>query len=325
VDINRAHLHLTRLKLAALRGLPDHEDFFQFFGVAKGLQNVRVYQNRICQHLDTDAHQFWEGRRTTRQKRIQYFDYGFYDRTRFGLFLLGIHGLSQVVGRHPRRLLQARSMEDQGSFFETEVVPFFDRTLIKWLSRHAISVLGLGIPPRQHRVLNDESDGQMAALARKQPQTRLLGLDASGQMLKTAVRSVRQAGLSKHIVLRQGLAENFDPRHTFGTCTPFDTIFFSYSLSMIPAWPLALTAAFQHLKPKGRLYIVDFFDQADLPGWFAGLLTRWLRHFGVVHRPELLGHLVGLAQRNEIEIDIAPLYRRYAFIVEATKMGQPGD
>src|SRR5262245_15086335 len=34
VDLNRAHLALTRLKLAGVQHLPDHDHFFRFFGEA---------------------------------------------------------------------------------------------------------------------------------------------------------------------------------------------------------------------------------------------------------------------------------------------------
>src|SRR6266403_5183213 len=35
VDLNPAHIALTRLKIGALQHLPDYETFFQFFGVAR--------------------------------------------------------------------------------------------------------------------------------------------------------------------------------------------------------------------------------------------------------------------------------------------------
>ncbi|MFT5369502.1 MAG: S-adenosylmethionine-diacylgycerolhomoserine-N-methyltransferase [Candidatus Latescibacterota bacterium] len=159
----------------------------------------------------------------------------------------------------------------------------------------------------------------LIGLASKLPHAHLFGLDASTEMLKTATKSVHRAGHTEHIVLRQGLAEHLDPAQTFGLTTSFDTIFFSYSLSMMPAWPRALDAALQILKPNGRLYIVDFWDQADLPKWFSKLLTQWLTRFNVTYHPELLDHLNSLAQHHEISLSITPFGHRYAFIVEARK------
>ena len=40
VDLNRAHVALTRLKLVAARHLPDYETFFRFFGDAEDAANV---------------------------------------------------------------------------------------------------------------------------------------------------------------------------------------------------------------------------------------------------------------------------------------------
>ena len=157
----------------------------------------------------------------------------------------------------------------------------------------------------------------LIGLAHRLPQAQLFGLDASAQMLKTATRSVHRSG--QRIVLRHGLAENLDHFHTFGLTAPFDTIFFSYSLSMMPGWPYALQAALQNLKPNGRLYIVDFYDQADLPKWFAKLLTSWINSFDAIHRPELLDYLHNLAQRQHIQLNISPIKHRYAYIAEMQK------
>jgi len=160
----------------------------------------------------------------------------------------------------------------------------------------------------------------LIGLSAKLPHAQLFGLDASTEMLKTAVKSVRRAKQTRRIVLRHGLAEHLDHFHTFGLTEPFDTIFFSYTLSMIPTWPQALEVALKNLKPNGRLYIVDFWDQADLPKWFAKLLNHWLENFDVIYRPELLEHLNKLAQRQEIDLNITSFGRRYAFIADATKL-----
>jgi ubiquinone/menaquinone biosynthesis C-methylase UbiE len=80
-------------------------------------------------------------------------------------------------------------------------------------------------------------------------------------MLETASKSISSAGLphgnNPPIMLRQGLAEELDGVKMFGRDEPFDTIFFSYCLSMVPTWPGALEAAFANLKTGGELLIVD--------------------------------------------------------------------
>ena len=56
----------------------------------------------------------------------------------------------------------------------------------------------------------------------------------------------------------------------------FDAILFAYSLTMIPDWKAALRCAKEHLKPGGRLAVLDF---GRFDGWgpFGGLMRAWLR------------------------------------------------
>src|SRR5215203_998538 len=44
VDLNRHHIYLLNLKIAALEFLPSYEDFFNFFGYGKSDGNVANYQ-----------------------------------------------------------------------------------------------------------------------------------------------------------------------------------------------------------------------------------------------------------------------------------------
>ena len=152
---------------------------------------------------------------------------------------------------------------------------------------------------------------KLAHLTDRQP---LMGLDAAQVMIDTAQRQVDRAGLGSRVALRQGLAEQLDPAD-FGV-EQFDVIFFSYALSMIPTWPDSLDAAMRCL-PSGRtLYVVDFWDQADLPRWFAAGLKRWLALFHVHHRPELLD---AMRRRTDSTLTLQPISGRYAYLAALTK------
>jgi S-adenosylmethionine-diacylgycerolhomoserine-N-methlytransferase len=155
-------------------------------------------------------------------------------------------------------------------------------------------------------------------LARRPRPGLLYGLDASHEMLETAAASVQRAGVGE-IVLRQGLAEALDARRMFGRGEPFDTIFFSYCLSMVPAWPGAIEAGLANLRTGGEMVIVDFWDQADLPGWFAGGLKRWLSLFHVYYRPEVHKALVELGESGRAEVSFESVARRYAYIAIVRK------
>lgn len=69
VDLNRAHMALTRLRLAALAHLPSHEAFFQFFGVGAGPENIKAYHRHIQSHLSDSTRRFWEARRMAGLRR----------------------------------------------------------------------------------------------------------------------------------------------------------------------------------------------------------------------------------------------------------------
>ncbi len=160
-------------------------------------------------------------------------------------------------------------------------------------------------------------------LARRPQPGLLCGLDASQEMLDTAEASIARAGVPatglEPIRLRQGLAEEVDARAMFGRDEPFDTIFFSYCLSMVPTWPGAIEAALANLKPGGLLVIVDFWDQKGLPGLFAVGLKQWLSLFHVHYRPEVHDALVELGRSGRADVSFESVARRYAYIATVRK------
>jgi S-adenosylmethionine-diacylgycerolhomoserine-N-methlytransferase len=157
-------------------------------------------------------------------------------------------------------------------------------------------------------------------LHRRAPEHALFGNDASSAMLETAAGSVARAGAEQKITLRPALAEDVDYRETFGLDEPFDVVFFSYALSMMPTWPQAIDAALANLKTGRTLYILDFWDQADMPRLFARGLKRWLAMFHVHFRPELLEDLHRRDEAGEISLTVEPLMRRYAYTAVVTKL-----
>jgi S-adenosylmethionine-diacylgycerolhomoserine-N-methlytransferase len=155
-------------------------------------------------------------------------------------------------------------------------------------------------------------------LARKFPKTNFFGLDASAEMLRTAQAKIERVKLS-NVVLKNALADDFSFSKTFDLPAPFDEIFFSYSISMIPAWREAIDAALQNLKSGGSFYIVDFYDQKDLPRWFRTILKSWLKQFHVQFWSDLIPHLESLERKDLGELKVSLIARRYAFIAEFRK------
>lgn len=156
-------------------------------------------------------------------------------------------------------------------------------------------------------------------LCRRPGHGRLYGLDASQNMLETAAGSLARAGC-RGVELRQALAEDLDASGLFGRDEPFDTIFFSYCLSMIPTWEAAIEAALVNVRPGGRILIVDFWDQAELPKAFARALGGWLRLFHVEYRPALHEALSALGQTGRAEVTFESVARRYAYIATVRRL-----
>jgi S-adenosylmethionine-diacylgycerolhomoserine-N-methlytransferase len=148
-------------------------------------------------------------------------------------------------------------------------------------------------------------------MAKRYPDRRFFGLDASDAMLDTARRAVERAGLKDQIALAHGYAEALSPA-LFGESTAFDDAVFSYSLSMIPDWKQSLKAASSALAEGGRIHIVDFGDLAGLAGPLKKGLLAWLRLFHVAPRVELLATLERQTQKNA---HFRVLPGRYAFLL----------
>jgi len=159
----------------------------------------------------------------------------------------------------------------------------------------------------------------LAKMARKWPKARLMGLDASTEMLKTARAKLERAGLADRIPLAHALAQDFEPESLFGLDRPLDHAVFSYSLSMIPPWRESVDHALALVRPGGKIHIVDFGDQAGLPAWFRAVLYWWLGLFHVQFRPELIAYLRTIHAEGRAHVDIKPLYRGYAFSAVLTR------
>lgn len=153
-------------------------------------------------------------------------------------------------------------------------------------------------------------------LAERYPNARFFGLDASAEMLETA-RS--KAGEIKNLHFQTALADNFEHLETFGLAEPLDVIFFSYSISMIPPWRESIKQALANLKPGGTMYMVDFYDQKELPSWFRAILTGWLRQFHVQFWSDLIPFLYDLDRAATGILEIEGVARRYAFIASFKK------
>ncbi len=160
VDLNAAHLALGRLKIAAVRHLPDYAALHRFCAEADHPGNVATYRELLAPHLDEATQRYWEGRDIVGRKRIGGFSRGIYKRGLLGNFIGMAHFLAKLYRIDPREILEAETLEDQRRVFEEKFAPIFDRRFVRWLTDRPASLFGLGIPPAQYTAL--AGDDRMA-------------------------------------------------------------------------------------------------------------------------------------------------------------------
>lgn len=117
---------------------------------------------------------------------------------------------------------------------------------------------------------------------------RLLGLDFSGDMLKRAKKRVDSRGWP-NVELLEADATQLELERRF------DGVFFAYSLTMIPDWPQAIERAAAHLKPGGRMVVLDF-GRFNRWGPLGAAMRGWLR----------LNHVETLRQYEEKLREVFP-------------------
>ncbi len=164
VDLNPHHVALGRLKIAALKHLPDYESFFLFFGCADDAKNIENYDKYIAPHLDNYTRSYWEKRVVPHGRRINMFKKNIYRFGLLGKFIGTVHMVAKMYGQDPRDIVKAKTMEEQRAVFERTLAPLFDKKFVKMMCSKPESLYGLGIPPAQFDDLNDSAQGDMASL-----------------------------------------------------------------------------------------------------------------------------------------------------------------
>lgn len=181
VDLNRYHIYLLRLKIAAIRTLPDHEAFFDLFARGEHPSNAANYDRYIARSLDHDSRAFWEGTglagALSGKRRVEMFSRGgLYNNARNGYFLRFFHRFANLVGLHPEKLLTAKNADEQARLFDENIAPFFDARFVRIVGRLPITMFGLGIPPQQFDELKQD-DSSRSVIETYRERARRLACD----------------------------------------------------------------------------------------------------------------------------------------------------
>ena len=166
VDLNPAHVALTRLKTMAAVKLPSYESFFRFFGRADDAANRAAYRRYLRPHLDPDTRAYWDKRKMFLGARVNLFTRNIYRHGLLGHFLGVVHVVARLYGRNPGDILHARTLDEQREYFAAAFAPLFETRLIRLLCRSPLSIMGLGIPPAQFGALAGAGNGDLAAVLR---------------------------------------------------------------------------------------------------------------------------------------------------------------
>ncbi|MEF8834223.1 MAG: DUF3419 family protein [Halofilum sp. (in: g-proteobacteria)] len=164
VDLNRAHVALTRLEQTAALHLLGYDDFFRLFGDVADRANVGRYDDHLRAHLDPASRAYWERRSLRGTRRIHAFTRNLYHKGLLGHFITVLHAVMRLHGKDPARLLDARTSADQRRFFDQEVVPVLTGRFVRLACRLPLGLYGLGIPPAQFRALAACADGDLPRL-----------------------------------------------------------------------------------------------------------------------------------------------------------------
>jgi S-adenosylmethionine-diacylglycerol 3-amino-3-carboxypropyl transferase len=182
VDLNRHHIFLLNLKIAALKFLPTYDDFFAFFGFGKSDRTIQNYETFIAPNLDAETRKFWETSsllgKITHGRRINFFRKGgLYEHSRNGYFLRFFHKFSHLLGCRPEEVLKAKTPEEQEKLYEKYIAPFFDSFVIKAIGKMPVTMFGLGIPPQQYAELKKDLDANANLIDVYKERTKRLAVE----------------------------------------------------------------------------------------------------------------------------------------------------
>ncbi|MBN1909137.1 MAG: class I SAM-dependent methyltransferase [Pirellulales bacterium] len=206
-------------------------------------------------------------------------------------FLADLKTLYQVTFRPIRGQDHASRME---SFYGAQAAGYdaFRERLLKGRAE-----MYQAIDPPQGAVWIDMGGGTGANLEqlgdRIHSLSRCVIVDISQSMLDVAKQRIQRRGW-QHV-------ETLQADVTAGPVVsePVDVVTFSYSLTMIPDWPLALETAKSMLKPGGTIGVVDFYISRKHPSeaqrrhrWFTrSFWPIWFAVNNVYPTPDHLAYL----------------------------------
>jgi len=157
VDMNPRQNALLDLKMSGIRNL-DFEDFFAMFGEGRLPGVKEVYQQKLRAQLPAWSADFWD-------KRIKWFDNPrktFYYRGTSGAVARLVKTYTDNVIRvrpHLDSLLNAETVEEQKTIYETHLKKKFWSGLMKFAMNRDTTMSMLGVPKAQRKQIETQYRG----------------------------------------------------------------------------------------------------------------------------------------------------------------------
>ncbi|MBO6814462.1 MAG: DUF3419 family protein [Rhizobiaceae bacterium] len=179
VDLNTAHIALSKLKVEGVRRLPNYGVFYRFFAEANEKANLAAYKRFLKGNIDRNVEAYWEQRDMFRRKRITLFSRDLYQHGLLGYFIWAGHLIARAYGVNLQEITQTSSREEQRSFFEKRLAPLFDKRVVRWMTSKKVSLYGLGIPPMQYEALASAGNGRMSEVLKQRLENLACNFDLS--------------------------------------------------------------------------------------------------------------------------------------------------
>ena len=157
VDMNPRQNALLDLKMSGIRNL-EFEDFFTMFGEGRLPGVKEIYQQKLRAELPAWSADFWD-------KRIKWFDNPrktFYYRGTSGAVARLVKTYTDNVIRvrpHLDSLLNAQSVEEQKTIYETHLKKKFWSGLMKFAMNRDTTMSMLGVPKAQRKQIETQYNG----------------------------------------------------------------------------------------------------------------------------------------------------------------------
>lgn len=165
VDSNPAQNALLEFKKALIEQC-DYHVLWEFFGDGKKAGAGFIYEQHLRKSLPTDAARFWDRNITYFTPSLSFSSFYFMGTSGKVAHLMYKYIHRKGLYSQVKRLLNARSLEEQRYYFE-EVEPLLWNGFHKWLVRRQSTMTMLGVPSTQRRMIDERYEAGLLQFIRQ--------------------------------------------------------------------------------------------------------------------------------------------------------------